>query len=713
MADQNRDARYGVPPYGEPLYGEVVTSAGVRVFVNGNDISDQVLLRSLELRYSSEGNIGTASFQGFLNLAIVRPGLTAEILENDTLLFVGKIRSVTSEPGPPGKDPLVSVTVRDLTEELDSIFIDRTTFSGAYDGAIIKSLMNTYAPGWNTDNVRNVRQIVSITLEPQTLRDAIGEVARLGGGAWWATSTRALHYVDVAEPDYVPFGLSDSPDDASLFPARRPVSYDLDASRLANKVTVIGPDRTETTTITLLPAASGDDGFVKRSGGASWPPTSGSTTVDTSASTLEIEGTRVEPNPQSAEPPLIASGGWTKGGLTYPPDGSLWNQEISGSIAKSRAYPEFYIDVALFLFDATGISGTIQNATLTVILSSVNNDDGRSVGIDFPGDWRPSDEGDWTSGSGGIQIDLANGVRQVDVTPYFSPSLFGVRFTVTGGAPTGLNSAVVSCSLSVTYVPSPDPTYTRSVALLRFDTSSIPDDATVKSAALRLYLHQLTNNNGGQIGGEWYSPSNWPIDTGDYTNTDSNSALGYTNLSALTGGYNTFGLTNAGSNVSKNGYTAIRLNLHLENAPTGTNRALFRSVDASSGKPELVVTYEIPASPYQSTAEDAASQQKYGLHARTIRDTSISSQSHADQLAQTELARWKDPKETVRVTFTKAGAEVGKAITLDFPSVGASGVYLIRELTRRWELPDRSVYTITAGEFRPDLIRFLRSLTKQ
>ena len=49
-------------------------------------------------------------------------------------------------------------------------------------------------------------------------------------------------------------------------------------------------------------------------------------------------------------------------------------------------------------------------------------------------------------------------------------------------------------------------------SLLRFDTSALPDNATVTSAKLRGYLTSVADDDDRTLVGEWYSAANWPID---------------------------------------------------------------------------------------------------------------------------------------------------------------------------------------------------------
>ena len=72
------------------------------------------------------------------------------------------------------------------------------------------------------------------------------------------------------------------------------------------------------------------------------------------------------------------------------------------------------------------------------------------------------------------------------------------------------------------------------VGLLRFDTSALPDGATVTGATLRLYVTGTDSDNGRSLVGEWYSAANWPIDSGDYSLNAAATAHAGTAISSLT-----------------------------------------------------------------------------------------------------------------------------------------------------------------------------------
>ena len=131
------------------------------------------------------------------------------------------------------------------------------------------------------------------------------------------------------------------------------------------------------------------------------------------------------------------------------------------------------------------------------------------------------------------------------------------------------------------------------VALLSFDTSSLPDSATITSAELRLNITMKSDSDARSLVAEWYPAANWPIDVGDWAFADSSTAHAGTPLSALTvGQQRAFALQNVAS-VDRIGVTALRLHISgSASAPTGPNDLGLASWDdAARPEPVLVVRY--------------------------------------------------------------------------------------------------------------------------
>lgn len=136
-----------------------------------------------------------------------------------------------------------------------------------------------------------------------------------------------------------------------------------------------------------------------------------------------------------------------------------------------------------------------------------------------------------------------------------------------------------------------DPTFTVSLGMVRFDTSGIPDTATVTAATLKLYAITLDDTDNRNFQCEYYT--GWPIGTEDYTTSPGNDAHSGTLLDNLTpNAYNSFSLGNLGS-ISKTDYTGFRCSIS-GGQPTGLNHALFSAYDGGTNLPWLQVTYTTP-----------------------------------------------------------------------------------------------------------------------
>jgi hypothetical protein len=137
------------------------------------------------------------------------------------------------------------------------------------------------------------------------------------------------------------------------------------------------------------------------------------------------------------------------------------------------------------------------------------------------------------------------------------------------------------------------------LGLLAWDTSSIPDNATITSAELRLFSIATTNIDGASftLGAQWYNA--WDLThTGEYTFAPSPSdAITGIGISSIAVGVDVgFTLLNPTS-VNKSGQSALRLYIEGSATPTGNNRLTYRNIDdttTSGDEPRLVVTYTVP-----------------------------------------------------------------------------------------------------------------------
>jgi subtilisin family serine protease len=234
--------------------------------------------------------------------------------------------------------------------------------------------------------------------------------------------------------------------------------------------------------------------------------------------------------------------------------------------------------------------------------------------------------------------------------------------------------------------------YAVGVGLLRFDTSSIPDGATVTSATLRLRVTDKSDDDNRSLVGEWYAGSNWPINGADWTSTVASNAIAGVDITGIAvNAANDFALQNV-ANLSKTGFTGFRL--HLSGAaPPGDNYVQLASKESSS-QPQLVVTYTSePATPPSNTSPPtisgtAQSGQTLTANPGTWSGTTPISYAYqwrrcdtsgnncldiAGATAQTYLLTGSDVGSTIRVVVTASNGGGSAQATSAQTAVVASG----------------------------------------
>jgi len=138
------------------------------------------------------------------------------------------------------------------------------------------------------------------------------------------------------------------------------------------------------------------------------------------------------------------------------------------------------------------------------------------------------------------------------------------------------------------------PTYYVMQSCFRWDTSSIPDSATITSARALIYVQGLEDANARNLTADWFDFGGGTPTDADYSETAQTGALSALDISTVTvGATNSFTLGNV-SNISKTGFTGLRF--HVDGgSPAGVNAVIFSSFDhATDPAPQLEVTYSDP-----------------------------------------------------------------------------------------------------------------------
>ena len=145
--------------------------------------------------------------------------------------------------------------------------------------------------------------------------------------------------------------------------------------------------------------------------------------------------------------------------------------------------------------------------------------------------------------------------------------------------------------------------YFLGVGYMRFDTSSIPDFATITGATLRLYVTTVLDDEGRSMTLEWMNGE--AFGTSLYTDVVAQDALAPVTLASIAANLNNymdFTLLSPSTHINLSGYSSIRMHVTGSTAPASVqptlNAPVFCSKDGeatySAIGPRLIVDYTIP-----------------------------------------------------------------------------------------------------------------------
>jgi hypothetical protein len=135
------------------------------------------------------------------------------------------------------------------------------------------------------------------------------------------------------------------------------------------------------------------------------------------------------------------------------------------------------------------------------------------------------------------------------------------------------------------------PMYRVNLAFLRFDTSTLPDDATVTAADLLLYVESFIANEATLFAADYYDFGGEPPVDADWELSSSGDCIASFDLaSGVATSVNTIPLTGF-SGISVSGMTGIRIAPANSVAPTVQNYWLVASQEHAQQEPRLSVTY--------------------------------------------------------------------------------------------------------------------------
>jgi hypothetical protein len=226
------------PVYGSPVFPG---SVGITVLVDGVEVTDYVVPRTLKITNILTNQVDTCSF----TLDPVPAGLSlADWME--VLVYDGPIKLfggyLLTNDGSHGSDLLrmYDASCSDYSVRLGTVRVSREYYNST-DKTIIADLFATYLASEGFD----ASTFVSALLTHGRLRyvnkymvDVLRDLAKLSGGDWYIDPDKNVRYFS-NEAALAPFAVSDNPDMATSFPYSA-FSFSQDGAGVANRVRVVG-----------------------------------------------------------------------------------------------------------------------------------------------------------------------------------------------------------------------------------------------------------------------------------------------------------------------------------------------------------------------------------------------------------------------------------------------------------------------------------------
>ncbi len=632
-------------------------------------------------------------------VSLLNTYLPVEVKRNNTSLFRGFITNIdkTSKNGM----TTYSITVLDPISLFKKTIVENKTYTNTTIGNIVKDLLSVM-PNVSQDNtfINDNTVVDNWIIGMKSLDQILSELRSRSSAYFYLDEESRLHWVLQSSPEQSNIIFSEF-----VIPSSSPIvegtfSVNENISNIVNKVTVVA-SQDSISDETLFSNNNATDGFRLSSTSTSWPPQSEASnnfSLDYMDLSVSVVG-----QTQTGSTPCDGTRQYYYIGETPP---SLLSYTDSG--------PSCYYGKSNGIYYAFCVHIRVQvpNVPKSSLVSCVLNLPNSGY-YDWPNDGVGSfyvqiiDESSFSfqytnSSLGGFEVPI--GATQVEIPVSYLPDSGDYLYFKIGVGPlnavlqndtynyVSLNTGGIS--LQYTYLTGQNE-YTMSRGYLTFDTSSIPTNATITEAKLKLYSLSSITNLPCQI--EYTTTNEWnPTVEGIAVNNHLFSV-----------GWNTLTLQNTQYIKKGSGSTIFRIRRDHNTAPTSSSSLILRTQE-STFKPVLEVKYRIIVQGVRSTVSDSQSIALYGVRHLVVQKSEYTTVSECEQEAKRLLEQYKNPQLSIRFSSQNIPSPaIGSTVQCDFPSLNLANQFFL--VARKSEKYNNAYveYSYDLNQPSPDLIKLL------
>lgn len=253
--------RYNQAHYDADVYSVVYPfPVRLQVLANGVDITSSVNMGIQDLQVDNvlTQQVDTCSFY-VTNYQLLTLKEWDEVIITDLntslKFFGGFVQRIDKIAVSTRLDAVIHCS--DYTCRLDHTYVKTQYTSPVTDAYVLNDVFTRFLPEINaTDFVDTLRTYPKLRFNRLTLREVVDQLSTGAGGDWYVDYDKKLHYF-LTEADVAPFGLSDTPNNTTLYPYSD-LKVNREGTGIINRVEVVGGNYLSDDT-TIYVAGTGQD----------------------------------------------------------------------------------------------------------------------------------------------------------------------------------------------------------------------------------------------------------------------------------------------------------------------------------------------------------------------------------------------------------------------------------------------------------------------